>query len=404
MPAQQQQQPVVVLSYGLGVESTCILVRWLSEPSTCPCPADQLIAITSATGDEHRDTGRDVETYVLPLIRKHQVRYVQVARGGHFEADGIKILDDSRNPQKVYLEGAYKLSEELALNGTVPQYGGTHRCALKFKAFVIEKWLEENVRGRAKHAIGYNAGETRRIANSEYAFERIAFGFNADESSRITRSREYNTFTREAFYPLLEWGWTRDHCLEYLRQQFGVVWKKSACVYCPFMALTPEAIQRHREHPDQVADALLLEHASLALNPRGTLYKGKSLLEITRQADNAKALEFYERRLAENRWALCRVRRIFASKGRADRAVEQLAHFDDLEFALETLTRLSQRLDLDFERNGRIAYAWRERRSETEFPTREELYTVAPATVQTKARYGLDWFDRRWATMQLVLF
>ena len=58
----------------------------------------------------------------------------------------------------------------------------SHRCALKFKAWVIEQWIEANVRGHARHAIGYHAGESKRIAKSEYSFrERIAFGFNADE-------------------------------------------------------------------------------------------------------------------------------------------------------------------------------------------------------------------------------
>jgi hypothetical protein len=92
--------------------------------------------------------------------------------------------------------------------GELSAGGRTERCrstaastaALKFKAWVIEQWLETNLRGRARHAIGYNAGETGRIARSEYAFgERIAFGFNADERNRISRSCEYNTLSREAF-------------------------------------------------------------------------------------------------------------------------------------------------------------------------------------------------------------
>ena len=104
--------------------------------------------ITSQVGDEYTDTGRDVEAHILPLMCAHGIRYVQVARHGHFEAEGITVLDDSRAPAKVFLEGDYKLSDELKRNGTVPQYGGVHRCALKFKAWVIERWLEENLRGR----------------------------------------------------------------------------------------------------------------------------------------------------------------------------------------------------------------------------------------------------------------
>lgn len=40
-----------ILSYGMGVESTAILVRWLEEPSVHPCSIDELIVITAQTGD-----------------------------------------------------------------------------------------------------------------------------------------------------------------------------------------------------------------------------------------------------------------------------------------------------------------------------------------------------------------
>ncbi len=274
-----------LLSYGMGVESTAILLRWCLEPETRPCPVDELVVITAQVGDEYKDTGRDVETHILPMVRQHGIRYVQVARHGHLEADGISVLDDSRQPPRVCLESDYKLSDELKRNGTVPQYGGVHRCALKFKAWVIETWLDANIRVGTRHAIGYNADETGRVAKSEYAFrERIAFGFNADETGRINRSCEYNTVGREAFYPLLEWGWNRKRCLDYIQSVLGVVWRKSACVVCPFNALRDDALERHREHAAQVADAMTIEHMSLALNPRGTLYRGRSLIQITLEA------------------------------------------------------------------------------------------------------------------------
>ena len=71
------------------------------------------MVITAQVGDEYKATGRDVETYVLPMMRQHRMRFVQVARHGHLEADGISILDDSREPIKVFLDGDYKLSDEL---------------------------------------------------------------------------------------------------------------------------------------------------------------------------------------------------------------------------------------------------------------------------------------------------
>ena len=394
-----------ILSYGMGVESTAILLRWCFEEATRPCPLDRLVVITAQVGDEYKDTGRDVGTYVLPMMRRHRIRFVQVARHGHREADGISVLDDSREPIKVFLDGDYKLSDELKRNGTVPQYGGVHRCALKFKAWVIEQWLEANLRGRAHHAFGYNSEERRRINQSEHAIrERIAFGFNADEGRRIDRSCEYNTLTRRAFYPLLEWDWNRPKCLAYIREKVGVTWRKSACVYCPFNALKDGAIDRHLEHPDQVADALVLEHMSMALNPRATLYKGKSLIQIAGNSGEEVALNSSRERIEAVKWARYRVRRIYQRKGQADRAVEIQDVLATASEARVHLDGFAARLGLPVEELRGIPYVWRLRRNEYAYPTREEFWTIAPAMVEEKARGGIASFEAKWSNHQMVLF
>ena len=193
---------------------------------------DRLVVITAQVGDEYKDTGRDVEAYILPMMRRHRIRFVQVARHGHREADGISILDDSREPIQVFLDGGYKLSDELKRNGTVPQYGGVHRCALKFKAWVIEQRLEANLRGRAHHArlatTRKSDGESIRASTR---FENgLPSGSMRTRAGALTAVCEYNTPTRRAFYPLLEWDWNRAKCLDYIREKLGVIWRKSACV------------------------------------------------------------------------------------------------------------------------------------------------------------------------------
>lgn len=102
-----------ILSYGMGVESTAILVRWLKSPETRPCSLEDLVVITSQLGNEYDDTRRDVEAHILPLLREYGVRYVQISRRGHLEADGISILSDTTNPERLFIEGDYKLSDEL---------------------------------------------------------------------------------------------------------------------------------------------------------------------------------------------------------------------------------------------------------------------------------------------------
>ena len=52
-----------------------------------------------------QENGRDVERHILPLLRRYGIRFVQLARHGHLEADGITVLSDTRQPTTVYLDG-----------------------------------------------------------------------------------------------------------------------------------------------------------------------------------------------------------------------------------------------------------------------------------------------------------
>lgn len=396
-----------ILSFGMGVESSALLLRWMEEPKSRDFDLERdLIVITAQTGDEWPDTKTLIEQHLLPRMRSHRIRYVQVARAGHLEADGIVVLGDTREPDTVHLEGAYKLSQELRAAGTVPQYAGERRCSLKFKAWVIETWLAQELYAESyRHAIGYNSDEESRIAKSEAAFAgrnrdnvRVAFGFNCDEEGRIAKARQYDSPQRVGWYPLskAEWNWTRQNCLDYLKRITGVSWQKSACVGCPFCARTEDALERMRNFPDRVADALLLEHQSLCLNPRGTLYRDQTLLSVVMQAGNAVALRLFAERLAMSEYAIYRVRRIYKKKGKADRAVEKLC-VGTRAAMLTCLQSLISSRQLSAREEHNITYAYVREREAQKYPACEEFYVAAPAAIESKTRYGFEWFEARWA-------
>lgn len=406
-----------VLSYGMGVESTAILVRWLLEPTTRPCRLSDLIVITSQVGNEYAQTGRDVERYILPLLRQHNVRYVQVARAGHLEADGITILEDSNQPTRMFLDGDYRLSDELLSVGSVPQFGGrSHKCSLKFKMFVIESWLSTYAQGSSfRHAFGYSSEETKRSDNCELATaRRVAFGFNADEQVRIDRAVTYDTVSRESFFPLQEWAWTRQDCVDYLTSVFGMTWERSCCTFCPFTKRDDAALQRQRRHPEQIGDAMVMELMSLSLNPRGQLYAKESLIQITLASGDQQAEAAFNAKLAGVDWAVYRVRRIYQAgkregvidrtkKGLASRAVENLGSFATRGEAELELDRLALTKGAEIEVLRNIRYAYITRRG-LQYPAREEFFTVAPDYVATKARYGIERFDEQWDAAQMRLF
>lgn len=161
----QQDRPRVVLSYGLGVDSTAVLLRWIAEPVTRPCDLSGLLVITAMTGDEWPVTGELVEEHVLPLLREHSIRYAQVARAGASQADGVAVLDDSRRPERVHLAGAYRLADEMRVAGTVPQTGGARLCSVKAKGWPLDRFIAAATGGEPYvQVIGFEAGEGRRAA------------------------------------------------------------------------------------------------------------------------------------------------------------------------------------------------------------------------------------------------
>lgn len=124
------QRPSVVVSYGLGLDSTCLLLRWLQEPTTRDFALEEMVVVTAMVGDEFTSTAVAVESLMLPLFRKFGVRYVQCARDQRItgvSGDGVVVLDDSTCPQKLYADGAYRLSDEMLSTGTLPQLGGARK-------------------------------------------------------------------------------------------------------------------------------------------------------------------------------------------------------------------------------------------------------------------------------------
>lgn len=128
-------QPIpYVWSYGMGAESTAGIHRMLTDPAARPDTIapdfSNLIVVVAQTGDEWSTTGDLVEKHLLPLLREHQVRFVEVARAGPSTKDGVAVLQDTRVPRRLHLDGIYALSTEHRETGTMPQLGGVRKCSV----------------------------------------------------------------------------------------------------------------------------------------------------------------------------------------------------------------------------------------------------------------------------------
>ncbi|MGW4490491.1 hypothetical protein [Streptomyces sp. NPDC004376] len=301
-PLSGSVKPTTVLSYGLGADSTLVLVEMLRDPARYGLEPDlsDLIVITATVGSEWKDTIRLVEDHIFPLLRGHRVRYIQVARCGPYQADGWEVLADSRDPQHFIRRGRWTLMDELSLNGTVVQAAGGNSCSLKYKGWPLDQWGVAEFPDRPfRKVIGYHAREPKRARTYD----------RCQHEDNLKAGRTICTVE----YPLIEQGWDRDIVEARLFTEFGFLWPKSYCTFCVYSgscAAQPAHMARLRDHLEQAVEVLALEYTSMALNENGSFYPEQTLYTRVAEDGNTAALRALNDRLATSEWALYRIRRV----------------------------------------------------------------------------------------------
>lgn len=388
---------VVVLSLGMGIDSVALLLRWIVDPTCRPFDLQNLILVTAMTGDEHPATYHLMQRYLLPILRRFGVRYVQLCRGGQRAKHRYVVLSDSRATGTMQMQGPWRLSDEMRSAGTLPSVRrGRRWCSDRAKGEVIDWWVNDNCPAGYIHVTGYAAEEGRR-------------------SRRDAKARKEKELTRKVVacqpsYPLMDWGWNREKCAAYITEvmrrfwQETVIWHRSCCTFCPFQGVAgsrAELVARWRAQPEAAADAIELERTALRLNKRiGLFGVGRTAQALARdeQLDDALAAAD-QREDSLQRWRLVELRRVFSekdgdrrAKGRAWRSVRVRA-----TGTREAMHRKLERLrgtTVTTDENG-ITRAWRTilpAQVET-YPAVEWLWVVTPETVVAKQMPG---FEAEW--------
>ncbi|MCX5251928.1 hypothetical protein OG895_43560 [Streptomyces sp. NBC_00201] len=363
-----------VINWGLGADSTAYLARMLTDPDAHGIDLERTAVLYMATGSEWPETRLLVEEFMLPLLREHGVRLVQLARNGHLKSDGFTVLDDSRHPEQLFTRGPWTLWDDLESVGTVPQQAGTRKCSLWAKGDVGDWWLA-------------------RVFGGHRPFRQV-MGFNADEAGRCLRDETASKLSgRTGVYPLIEWGWGRQQVEDYLLRRFKVHWPKSYCTFCCFpvsMGALPAHLERMRTHPDIAGEVLRLEYTAMSLNPNAKLYGRKTLLEMfdPSQPRDRACLEAFEREL-DMPWALYHVRRLFLLSDAGERRpVKRSTERVDIgrpEQLAQRLVTVGGRHGIAVERDPQYgrARSWTRPRTKA-WPMAEELFATAPARVINK--------------------
>lgn len=367
--------PRVVLSYGMGLDSTALLLRWITEPASRDFDLADVAVCTAMTGNEFASTGQDVEAVNLPLLRREGIRFIQVARSQRkttTSGDGVVVLDDSTCPQRLHFSGAYTLGQELLAAGTLPQLGGIRACSIHPKQIA---WIRSSLELHRASRIGMPS---------------------VLRPTKIAGPPRTRCIT-PAFGPAgirLEWGWDRTRCQQFVTALLGRPWEKSACTFCVFTMATQSGraalVKRYRREPQAGANALFLERVAQSLNSRQTLIAGSSAADLVAAASLTEVQMLFAGMLERATYAVYEVRRITrrarqSRKALIARSVRTVARGSRQEMS-DYLTTLPGRRESRVD--GIVRSVLRERSSAP--PSLEHFFVAAPAGVEDKSRPGFD--------------
>lgn len=290
----------IVFCNGCGVDSMALLHLWCNQPASRDFDLNDLLVITAVTGDEYRSTIDAANAYLVPMLREHGIRFLQVARGGQSTHDGYDTLADSTRPTELVPRGAWHLGEEMEQALTVPQIvTGRRLCSYRAKGEVLDSAIADEI------ADGRVAPEFRH-----------AVAFAAEETWRAKRDSSYTTNARRPWYPLIEMGYDRLWCANYLRTVLdGFVYPRSCCVFCCFQAPRPgrnALATRWRAEPEAGAYALHVERRALSINRRMRLFGSLSAAEFVRDREISAVAELADTELADTTmWTVVETRRVY---------------------------------------------------------------------------------------------
>lgn len=208
---------MVVASFGGGVNSTAMLIGMHERGE----PVD--LILFADTGGEKPHTHEFIMEFNLWLLDHGMpdIRFVQrTNRAQEFKNLEQDCLDGKMLPSIAY---------------------GFKACSMKYKRDPQDKFCNNHQPCKDEWATG------RKVVK--------LIGYDMDEPHRA-RIPEDEKYTYR--YPLIEWNWGREECVEAIRRAGLTQPGKSACFFCP-SSKKPEIMQLRRQYPALAARAVAME-------------------------------------------------------------------------------------------------------------------------------------------------
>lgn len=246
----REPEPVTVLSFGAGQQSTALLLLCLfDEDFREEYAPGRLLTVMADTGDEHPQTYEHVEK-MRSLCRERDEEFHFIEAGGPYHSEAWPDLI-------TFYERGDRIGSK-----TFPK-----TCTANLKISTQYRFLERLL--ASDYALS-GAGRKRAF----YEFVELAgrkldvmIGISAEETGRrLAREDAVPVWMRRTvrrLYPLAEMGWDRKRCQDFIRDTGFDLPIPSLCRRCPYKNEL-DVLLMSREDPQGLAEWVELERRKLA--------------------------------------------------------------------------------------------------------------------------------------------
>jgi len=224
-----------IVSFGGGTNSAAMIIGMYERE----IPID--LILFADTGGEQPHTYDFVYKFNLWLAERG---FPQITPVSYFTKDGNRLT----------------LEDECLRSKTLPSIAyGYKKCSIKHKIAPQDKFCNNNPKCR----------EVWKSGDKVHKY----IGYDAGESRRVNHAKDRDEVDKKyvKHYPLFDWGWTREVCIDVIEKAGLPAPGKSSCFFCPSMK-KKEIEALYTENPDLFQRAVALE-----INAAETLTKVKGL-------------------------------------------------------------------------------------------------------------------------------
>lgn len=233
---------MIIVSYGGGTNSTALLVGMVERD----IKPDAIIF--ADTGGEKPHTYEYVALLSDWLVER-EFPAIEIVRW-------IDKTGKTRNLEQDCLQGEWLPSIAYGFKG----------CSVKYKIQPQEAWAKKNEQALA---VWESGGHITKY---------IGYDFDEQQRARILFDDQY-----QYRYPLIEWQWGREECVEAIKGAGLPLPGKSACFFCP-NTRPSEIRQMQQDYPDLIARAIEMEDNADLTSIKG-LGRGYSWKDLLNQED-----------------------------------------------------------------------------------------------------------------------